>query len=1144
MKSKTVKNKYSPFPLFIDDRFTKSLTSRKEFQAYSITNEDYNTDNASLSNDKPFELSAYQKFIKAYMSSNTPYNSILLYHGLGTGKTCAAIGIAETDRLHTTKFGESAKIIIVASPSVQENFKLQLFDETKLKFVNGEWVFTGCVGNSIIQDINPTKIKNYPKDKIIQYITSIISSSYTFLGYIQFAYLTRELVLQDPINYTTLKKAFNGSTVIIDEYHNMKDSKDDKSGKVATEQFEMFVENTEDVRLVLLSATPIYNEDSEIIWTINMMLKNDKRPTISINDVFMASGNFTKNGQNILLEACRGYISFVAGDDPSRFPYKIYPSLYPEIYDTITTTSVFPQIQMNGKPILDEIPPNSTDHPKMTILNKLITVVTPDVAQSTIYKHIIANISAKGEDAISSGINPSISEPGPIQCLNVGYPMEDGIHVSQLYGAAGLRRVVSSVQTTFNTISYKYNNNHVGFFNPGTRTNPGPLKPYSCKIYNICCSIQQSVGISLVYSNYIHGGLVPMALALEEMGIQRYNGSLLETSAKKTGSYIMITGNPRYTPPQEVNEWIAIATSTANINGDKIKVILINIAGTEGIDLKYIRQVHIMEPWYNISRMEQIIGRAVRTYSHHDLPFNSRNVEIYLYGTILPDTDIEAVDIFRYRSAEDKAKKIGKVTRLLKQGAVDCILNKARQNLSHTSFAANGKGTVVQKTSTHHLIPNVFVGHMPFSSNCDFMEQCEYSCIPDDVITNTEDYGIDPVYIFLGIERLIINIASLYTESHFYTYDEIYDKLSIYGKYSKEQVYHALTQLISSKSPLVDKWGRIGVLVNIGDYYLFQPININDPSISFFDRTHKVPYKIPHMEIDVKAKHQKADVTAVDPIEIIKTIHEELTKIKSFSNVTERAQPNTLPNIRLYMYMGSAITLLTSILTQLNQPDPVDICNRLAISIYIDKLMYSSKLELIKSVLNGSFVNVNFNQYYTEYVVEYINANYILTHNGIKFVVLFEYNPAELSANRKVFILTSRTELLPITQNDDYDTMQIIEEGIYMKGSMVLAYLKKLTEIGFIDYIGDPPVFEFKIQDLMNIRSAGRNCDTLLVSNIHKYISPDIMSILNKTLSSGKKLPKGYLCMLALFLFRYQKKYISYETYQIIHDVETNVKKK
>jgi hypothetical protein len=1144
MKSKTVKNKYTPFPLFIDDRFTKSLTSRKEFQAYSITNEDYNTVNASSSADKPFELAAYQKFIKAYMSSNTPYNSVLLYHGLGTGKTCAAIGIAETDRLHTNRFGETAKIIIIASPSVQENFKLQLFDETKLKLVNGEWVFTGCVGNSIIQDINPTKIKNYPKDKIIQYINSIISSSYTFLGYTKFAMLAKELTLQDPINYTALKKAFNGSTVIIDEYHNLKDTSDNKNGTFRTDQFEMFIEHTEDVRLVLLSATPIYNEYSEIIWTINMLLKNDKRPTISINDVFTSSGNFTKNGQNILLEACRGYISFVAGDDPSRFPYKIYPPLYPEIYDTInTTTSVFPQIQMNGKPILDDVPPNSTDHPKMTILNKLITVVTPDFAQSTIYNRIIADISTKGEDQVFKGINASISEPGPMQSLNVCYPMEDDIHVSQLYGASGLRRVVSYVQNTFNTISYKYNNNHVGFFNPGTRTAPGPLKPYSCKIYNICCSIQQSVGISLVYSNYINGGLVPMALALEEMGIQRYNGSLLETSAKKTGSYIMITGNPRYTPP-ELNDLIAIATSRANMNGDKIKVILINIAGTEGIDLKYIRQVHIMDPWYNISRIEQIIGRAVRTYSHHDLPFNSRNVEIYLYGTILPDTDIEAVDVSMYRHAEDKAKKIGKVTRLLKQGAVDCILNKARQNLSHTSFAASGKGTVVQKTSTHHLLPNVFVGHMPFSSNCDFMEQCEYSCIPDNVITDTEDYGIDPVYIFLGIERLIINIASLYLESHYYTYDEIYDKLSIYGKYSKEQVYYALTQLISSKSPIADKWGRTGVLVNIGDYYLFQPVNINDPSISFFDRTHEVPYKIPHMEIDVKVKHIKPVVNTVSPIEIIKTIHEELTKIKSFSNVTERAQPNTLPNIRLYMYMGASMTLLTSILTKLNQPDPVDICNRLAISIYIDKLMYSSKLELIKSVLNGSFVDVNFNQYYTAYVVEYIHANYILTHNGIKFVVLFEYNPAELSANRRVFILTSSTELLPITQDDDYDTMQIIEEGIYIKGSKVLSHLGKLTEIGFIDYVGDPPVFEFKIQDLMNTRSAGRNCDTLLVSNIHKYISPDIMSLLNKALSSGKKLQKGYLCMLTLFLFRYQKKYISYETYQIIHDAETNVKKK
>ena len=72
-------------------------------------------------------------------------------------------------------------------------------------------------------------------------------------------------------------------------------------------------------------------------------------------------------------------------------------------------------------------------------------------------------------------------------------------------------------------------------------------------------------------------------------------------------------------------------TSSDNTLGEKAKVVIISQAGAEGLDLKYVRQVHIMEPWYNMSRIEQIIGRAVRTCSHKALPFPSRNVQIFLY---------------------------------------------------------------------------------------------------------------------------------------------------------------------------------------------------------------------------------------------------------------------------------------------------------------------------------------------------------------------------------------------------------------------------------------------------------------------------------------------------------------------------------
>ena len=90
-------------------------------------NDDFEKQSNEICN-KDFELAPHQKFIKNFLSMYTPYNGLLLYHGLGTGKTCSAIGVAEETRKYLKFMGYNERIIIVASPNVQDNFYLQLFD--------------------------------------------------------------------------------------------------------------------------------------------------------------------------------------------------------------------------------------------------------------------------------------------------------------------------------------------------------------------------------------------------------------------------------------------------------------------------------------------------------------------------------------------------------------------------------------------------------------------------------------------------------------------------------------------------------------------------------------------------------------------------------------------------------------------------------------------------------------------------------------------------------------------------------------------------------------------------------------------------------------------------------------------------------
>ena len=62
-----------------------------------------------------------------------------------------------------------------------------------------------------------------------------------------------------------------------------------------------------------------------------------------------------------------------------------------------------------------------------------------------------------------------------------------------------------------------------------------------------------------------------------------------------------------------------------------IQLLLITSSGAEGIDLKNVRYVHIMEPYWHPVRLEQVIGRARRICSHKDLPEELQTVQVFLY---------------------------------------------------------------------------------------------------------------------------------------------------------------------------------------------------------------------------------------------------------------------------------------------------------------------------------------------------------------------------------------------------------------------------------------------------------------------------------------------------------------------------------
>ena len=119
-----------------------------------------------------------------------------------------------------------------------------------------------------------------------------------------------------------------------------------------------------------------------------------------------------------------------------------------------------------------------------------------------------------------------------------------------------------------------------------------------------------------------------------------------------------------------------------NLYGNIIKVFMITASGAEGIDLKNVRVVHLMESYWHPVRIEQVIGRAVRICSHTRLPEIDRTVKVYRYETILSKDNIESADqdfIIHNKSQIDNTRLITSdqhcsETAMLKKGIINQLL--------------------------------------------------------------------------------------------------------------------------------------------------------------------------------------------------------------------------------------------------------------------------------------------------------------------------------------------------------------------------------------------------------------------------------------------------------------------------------------
>jgi hypothetical protein len=1275
------------YPNLNDVNFNIKIAEKKEFNdtKYDGTIHKNIKEYADIISKADFELSPHQLFVKNFLSSQTPYNSLLLYHMLGTGKTCSAIGVCEEMRDYMKQIGTTKRIIIVASENVQDNFRLQLFDERKLKLVDGIWTIKGCVGNKLLKEINPMNMKGIPRDKIVNQIKNLINTYYIFLGYGQFAnYIIKtihyeeelkreqnkleiEKIVKKPgdkskiqllsdIKITLnkriirkLKNEFENRLIVIDEVHNIRKTEDNENKKVAI-HLELLVKAVQNMKLLLLSATPMYNSYKEIIWLLNLMNINDKRGKLEIKDVFDKNGNLKKGGEELLIRKATGYVSFVRGENPYTFPYRIYPNEFAK-KNTFPFIE-YPTYQMNLKKI-------KADDRKRILslyLNKISECNNCGSCQYCAYKYIIYTLrNKKISTTTKKGIireMPSFENMEsfgytllqlPLESLIISYPIENlknaleiipkpeysneiedntafiknnqddiddiddvneiddiekklgGKIISEteenteksnvsfddknvnndnndnnveypkidphyLTGKRGLERMMDFTDNKSPPFKgdFEYKRNTIN--NYGKIFSYNEIGKYSSKIK---CILDQIIiknglkennnvkvadGVILIYSQYIDGGLIPMALALEEMGFIRYGENAKQLFKNRPSElvdvrtmelpkdkknfmparYVMITGDPRISPNNDYE--VKGVTNDDNKDGNKIKVILISKAGSEGIDFKFIRQIHILDPWYNMNRTEQIIGRGVRNFSHKDLPFEKRNVQIFMYGTILGDNEEESADLYVYRVAEYKAIQIGHVSRLLKETAVDCLINHDQTNFTQEIMSNNLNEEVTQELSTGIVLHDFKIGDVPFSSACDYMPTCNYSCIPNKQIDETKlnEDTYDEKFIKMNSEKIIQKIRMLMKESFFYQKEQLIDLIQIPRKYPFIQIYAALTTLIEDNNEyIVDKYGRNGRLVNIGNYYLFQPLEFLDKNVSIYERSIPIDYKHNMIRFDLKKKEKKPikknlNIELEDVEENI-LINKNISGVKILDEMKHNAElsrefstgNNKVPRGDDNWYKHSGVVIRKMMI---KYPDSKDFLLEFLIAHMIELLLFNEKLDLMNYIY--SFTELKTNSF--EFIIKSYFERKSIKLNIFNTIILYDLNVM------KIMILGENNIWIEAEPEEQRE----FEQSKEVKELLDFKISDYNNIVGFMGYEKSYKYLIFKTKDMLSKRDTGARCDesgkTKSIETLNKIIGEDEYTKENTKIlkdDKGKVIQEAIgqieLCIWQEFILRY-----------------------
>ena len=581
------------------------------------------------------DLMRHQRIAQRYMSEHTLYDGVLLFHEVGTGKTCSAVAIAEG--LRESKFYKRCIVLVKGEPRIFNFMKEIAFTCTDGRYIPANWEeLTG-------------------REKTIR-LSKAVSTYYKFGTFATFAKRLADM------SDRAILADYDDSVIIIDEVHNIRAK--NKAEKDTYSQIHRFLHTLKNKKVILLTGTPMKDSPKELSDIMNLILPESDQMATSdrFNEEYLEKigtqqgvdlYDLSEEGKVRIHYHLNGRISYLkAINDPTLKQRFIGRKDIGSLKHFITYPSAMQDLQVKS-------------------YNRAISMDISETDDS--------RIADAGKEDITDAKKEELGVYKNSKQASM-FVFPDGT-----WGSEGYKTYVKEEKSRIYKdapLVYKFTEAMTSLFrDKSTEEKLDIIRGMSCKYATVIENLLNNRDKNtFVYCGLVYGsGAIVLSILLSMFGYTQCTGKEKSDGLR----YALVTGS---TSDAQIREILEIYNSPENVQGRKVQVIIGTPTFSEAYSLMNVQQVHILTPHWNYAETVQAIGRGVRAFSHSELKkiLGDSIITVDVFQHVaLTSPGIRSIDLYMYELSEAKDVSIKNVENFIKITAYDCQLTKERNMRSN-----------------------------------------------------------------------------------------------------------------------------------------------------------------------------------------------------------------------------------------------------------------------------------------------------------------------------------------------------------------------------------------------------------------------------------------------------------------------------